>query len=132
MYPARELARQEAQRLFFEVFLRSNEGQAFVTHTVQDGTLEPTEVSKHCHTRTLSRVGLPCRDVFEFYTQKGLYGVRVDHRLPVIACTRIRATQIFCGLDSAVTSPRVGPAFGETTSVVAIFSRMSRAGAGIS
>ena len=99
MYPARELARQEAQRLFFEEFLRSNEGQAFVIHTVQDGTFEPTEVSKVLkrlsHAGTLSRVGLPCRDVFEFYTQKGLYGVRVDHRLPVIACTRIRGTQIF-------------------------------------
>ncbi|CAM9554693.1 unnamed protein product [Scytosiphon promiscuus] len=44
LQPAREAARLEAQRILFAEFLGSGEGQAFVIHTVQDGTLEPTEV----------------------------------------------------------------------------------------
>lgn len=48
LYPAREAARPEAQRHFFGGFLERSEGQAFVIHTIQDGTLEPTEVRTRC------------------------------------------------------------------------------------
>lgn len=45
LQPARKAVRLEAHRLFFAGFLESNEGQAFVFHTIQDGILEPAEVS---------------------------------------------------------------------------------------
>lgn len=47
LQPARKAARLETYRVFFSGFLESNEGQAFVFHVIQDGTLEPPEVSAH-------------------------------------------------------------------------------------
>lgn len=47
LYPAREAARLEVQRLCFEGFLASACGQNFVMNAVQDGTLESTQVKQH-------------------------------------------------------------------------------------
>ncbi|CAM9092452.1 unnamed protein product, partial [Ectocarpus fasciculatus] len=46
LQPARKAARLETYRVFFSGFLESNEGQAFVFHVIQDGTLEPPEVQR--------------------------------------------------------------------------------------